>query len=107
MNARNTKRFVILYWSGSEFEGGDVVVPAEYESAEALLCDFEAACEAAFTAKESGFTLKSDFTLGGYEFSVDDFISRDFDSGKITRIWPTILTIDEWFEQCPQGKVQG
>ena len=92
------ERFVILYWSGYESDGYDAVVPAEYESAEVLLCDIEDACKKAFAQKQS------DFIVGDYEFLVSDFYPV-ITTGIGQFSSPTILTIDEWFEQAPEGKV--
>jgi hypothetical protein len=68
----------------------DVLYPIEYESAEALICDFEKALDEAHgnnKRKCGGYG----FQFGTETFNTNDFI---FDTGKIL---PEILTIDEWF----------
>lgn len=80
----------------------DVVLPVEYESAEALLVDFEAKLK---DAKYADWQ-KSDFTIAGHHFELWNFQNKHWkrprkhqktDSPEFNL--PEIYTLDEWFER--------
>jgi len=82
-------RLVIKYTAGDGCSWScDVVLPVEYESAEQLYVDFEAAARAAYAANVYAFV------VANREFETDCF----FDRG--TYLLPKILTVDEWFQQA-------
>lgn len=82
-------RLVIKYDVGDGYTWWcDVVLPVEYESAEQLYVDFEAAARAAYAANVYAFV------VANREFHTDYF----FDRG--TYLLPEILTVDEWFQQA-------
>lgn len=89
-------RLIVSYWVGSEYEGGEYVFPAEYKSAEDLLCDIEKACKECYD--ENGHLIKHSFKVGGCEFHISDIVHREDDGVKFFS-WPDIYTIDEWFEK--------
>ena len=93
------QRLIFRYHMGSEFSGNDYVLPAEYESAEALLCDFKKACKAAYMQEKRSFIFLEE------EFNVNDFYFLDSNTYEVVWIHPDIYTIDEWFEQAPDGKI--
>lgn len=86
-------RLIIKHYSGNECSYYfDWVYPVEYSSAEKLMEDFINECEKSL--KDNGrYSL---FKVGGVKFDVSNFIYRNED-GSITRDWPEIMTIDEWF----------
>jgi len=83
-------RLVIRYPVGDGYTwSGEVVLPVEYKSAEALYVDFEEAVRAAQRMGWRGY----EFEVAGHEFDADDFLEND----RYTP--PEILTVDEWFSQ--------
>lgn len=60
----------------------DITLPIEYESEEALICDFESALLKAITNKENNFYIKE------YEFETK--YHKD--------ILPDIFTLERWFD---------
>ena len=84
-------RLILTYdWCVPHEASGTETLPVEYESAEALLCDFDEALETASKSKVH------DFEVASHDFEVNDFIERG-DDGKRYKTLPSILTIDEWF----------
>ncbi len=69
----------------------DVVVPVEYESAEAFIVEFEAAMQQAFK--------KNDYLLSFANHKWD--VSCFFEDGKYFD--PTVYTLNEWFKQNKKG----
>jgi hypothetical protein len=68
----------------------DVTLPVEYESAEALLIDFETALNKSLKDKKYSF----------------DFIGKSFDVNNFNHaILPNISTLDEWFELNKKIKI--
>lgn len=90
-------RLIVIYQYGSEYEGGEIIFPAEYESAEALLCDIEQECRSCYDF-EKNIYLKHSFEIGGYTFCISNII-HDGAYGKISLNLPEIYTVDEWFEK--------
>lgn len=90
-------RLVLFHTWHIEFAAsGEITIPINYKSAEALLCDFDAVLEEALKNK------KTKFTIAGHEFKV--FLFTEWlknKSGKYEecRILPNIYTIDEWFNK--------
>jgi hypothetical protein len=83
-------RLVLKYIVGDGYTWwGEMVRPVEYESAEALLVDFEAAVR---SAQARGWR-EYRFEFAGHTFDADDFIQGD------NYVPPEILTVDEWFQQ--------
>jgi hypothetical protein len=86
---RNDIRLVLEY---AESDGYTYcytrTVPIMYESAEALIVDFEEKCIGSRTNGE----LK--FTIGGIEFNTSNFFDDDGEYDE-----PVIRTVDEWFEK--------
>lgn len=80
-------RLVLEYNDGDGYTYGyTVALPIEYESAEALLVDFDEAMNNAHKNNDA-----RDINIGGHNFYCGTF----FENGKY---WPpTIYTIDEWF----------
>ena len=68
-------------------------VPIMYESAEALIVDFEEKCQGCRTNGEHKFT------IGGIEFNTSNF----FEDGEYYE--PVIRTVDEWFEKVEKQGV--
>jgi hypothetical protein len=80
----------------------NVILPIEYESAEALIVNFEQALD---KAKDCG---ESFFKFGEEEFTVNDFFYQDkeWNAKKMAfalkaedKMLPEIFTLDEWFEK--------
>jgi len=94
-------RCVVIYDIGDAIHGCYTqVIPAEYESTEQLLYDFQVACKDAYGKKEQLFT------IGGCEFEVDCFIFRDYERGEeMAVVWPKVYTIDEWFADSLEDKI--
>jgi hypothetical protein len=90
-------RLIVKYWIGSAYEGAEYTFPAEYESAEALLCDIERECKACYDF-EKNIYLKHSFEVGGYTFYVSHILHHSA-YGKINLELPEIYTVDEWFEK--------
>jgi hypothetical protein len=83
-------RFVVKYAVGDGCTwSSEVVLPVEYESAEALYVDFETAVRSAQRLGWRGYQ----FEVAGHEFDADDFLEGDLYTP------PEILTVDEWFMQ--------
>lgn len=93
-------RLIVCYWVGSEYEGGEYIFPAEYKSAEDLLCDIERECRACYDFEKSIY-IKHSFKIGGYTFYTSNIIHHGA-YGKISLELPEIYTIDEWFEKCTE-----
>jgi hypothetical protein len=82
-----------------------MVVPLEYESAEAFICNF--ADWAANCIQESYTTHEypiGQFVVGKKIFSIDDFIwSREKQKGSTKIEWvldlPCVYTLEEWFDK--------
>jgi hypothetical protein len=73
----------------------DEILPIEYDSAEALICDFEAELDKAI-AKGS----YESFSFGIETFWVNHF----YDQHTKTKTLPDILTLEDWFSNnniCP------
>ena len=71
-------------------------VPAEYESAEAFLVDFERMCRDAKKVWEDNWPTKqspSEIEIGNQTFDFADFFERDRYFG------PDVFTVDEWFAE--------
>ena len=64
-------------------------VPIEYESAEALIVDFENAAKSAYCSD------KWDFIFAGHTFDSYRFFENNILDSYIC---PKIMTIDEWFD---------
>lgn len=90
-------------WESNSFA---VVLPIEYESEEALICDFEEALDKAVVEK------KYSFIFGSEEFYIDAFYFNDSEImfpfknkvNVINKILPEIFTVESWFEKnniCP------
>jgi hypothetical protein len=71
----------------------DVYLPIEYESAEALICDFEKAIDEAAEKRTHEWNYNYCFQFGTEKFNLSDFLCKE---GKLL---PEILTIDEWFSK--------
>lgn len=78
----------------------DRTIPIEYESEEALLCDFEDACMKA-----------NEENIGMFKFLGEDFLTRDFvdslyEKGGDVKCMPDIYTLEDWFDtfKIPEGK---
>jgi hypothetical protein len=83
-------RLVIKYTAGDGCSWScEDVLPVEYESAEQLYVDFEAAARAAYAANVYAFV------VANREFHTDYFFY-----GAGTYNPPEILTVDEWFQQA-------
>jgi hypothetical protein len=83
-------RLVIKYTAGDGCSWScEDVLPVEYESAEQLYVDFEAAARAAKEIKVYAFV------VANREFHTDYFFY-----GAGTYNPPEILTVDEWFQQA-------
>jgi len=93
-------KLVVKYTIGDQCSYSfDVVQPAIYSSAESLYCDIIDKCEKAYKEK------KREFEIGGLIFDVDSFIYRDWNyDGKYVKIWPEVMTIDEWFDQSTEDE---
>ncbi|MBU0598859.1 hypothetical protein KKF61_07805 [Patescibacteria group bacterium] len=96
-NRMNNMRLVVSYWVGSEYDGQGIIFPAEYESAEALLCDIERECKACYDFEKKIY-IKHSFKIGGYTFYVSHILHHGA-YGKISFDLPEIYTVDEWFEK--------
>jgi hypothetical protein len=70
-----------------------VIYPIEYESAEALICDFDKALDEAAEKRIHKHHYDCSFQFGIEKFNLSDFL------GKKRKILPEILTIDEWFNK--------
>jgi hypothetical protein len=83
-------RLVIVYSVGDGYTwSGEVVLPVEYESAEALYVDFEEAVRSA----HKGSWYEREFHIAGHKFVADNFLEQG------NYYPPEILTVDEWFQQ--------
>lgn len=90
-------KLIISYTEGNGCSySNDVIEPALYSSAEDLYCDFIDSCEKAFKEKERHFK------VGNMEYDVSDFICKFYDD-KYIRVWPDVMTIDEWFEKSEKS----
>lgn len=75
----------------------DVVLPVEYESAEAAIVEFERRAAEARTA--SGYV----FWFAGHEFDTSDFFWKSTTQDRFEP--PDLLTIDEWFAQSNHSQL--
>ena len=72
----------------------DITLPIEYESAEALICDFEKTIDEAFEKR-----IHKHHCNYAFEFGIEKFNISDFCDNAGNKTLPEILTIEEWFEQ--------
>lgn len=72
------------YWS-------ERTIPVEYESAEALIVDFENAAKSAYCSDHW------DFVFAGHTFDASDFFDKNSFDENDDYMCPEIMTIDEWF----------
>lgn len=95
-------QLVILYVSGDETCTCEHVIPVEYESAEAAAVDFETCCiemeiknaEIHKANQTSSYTpYEYEFEFAGKKWYYNDFFEGN------TYYPPTILTINEWFDE--------
>jgi hypothetical protein len=83
-------KLVLIYNIDGGYECGsyDEILPIEYESAEALICDFE---------KELDTAYKKDKRCGAFLFGTEHFWTDNFYDQDGVKTLPDILTLEEWF----------
>ena len=121
------EKLVIVYWSGSEWEGSTVMLPFEYESKaqaeldvllawqhyielnKTYITEVNKARQAGNDVKEymrlEKLRPKYTYMLGEQEVCLLDFTVDSFNGDKqVEYTAPVIYTLDEWFETFKKGQ---
>lgn len=89
-------RLILKYTDGDEYTYScDILIPIEYDSEEALICDFEAALDESILNK-----------IYYFNFLGEEFWTRNFYSAKSKeKFLPEIMNLDQWFELNKKLKI--
>jgi hypothetical protein len=85
-------KLVIEFYECDEECDSKITIPVEYESAEALICDFMDGVRAAVKNKIQSFTFcGAEFLVGTFYFYNEHGVYHEYP--------PQIYTLDEWFDE--------
>lgn len=92
-------KLVVSYYTGSTFDGTNIDIPIEYESAEAFIINLEEMVDNYYKEWLKFIDRKCTFPspigyLGNTEFYLTDFIDQK--TGK--KYLPGVQTLDEWWQ---------